>query len=557
MRAILERDFFQFAATRRYFVMRMMAVFIPLVVLLLAATQINQGNSSSDDIGQLLFAATYYPILMFVVFVSPAVAAHVLTEERRDNRLDVLRSAPMSALSIVTGRWLSRLAMLLTMIVASLALPSMSLLFGGVSHVGFWRGALLLVLTAVSISSISILIGATTRNVATAVRLSYVTVLVMIFLPSMLAPILSYLLPAGGVEWWRTLLMISPFEPAATVMPGRAGGFFLGFYLSDPVISYGVFVAVSTPLALLGAAWLLVRDVGQSRAAPVAEGPVVERTAAARVDSERRLGSMAGDPLLWIETHRSTRRRRPIRTVLTVLLVALAEVAFFMGLFEVGLNDDDSEGLHLIAVILPLLGATLAIASAGAVAVHRDAEANTRDILFSSPVTSGELAEAKLVGARRAGRLWIGLSLLHLALGMFLGAINPLSGVAFVAILYILVYCLSGFAVRFGLTAKSATRANVRVLGWVIGLLFIWPIFAGLLMLASRSTGAAALLYGFHPGFLAAAPFAFVTTDGFDGAAEFVVIPAAYLLGYAVFGVALNRDAVPMMIEDIREDRVA
>ena len=117
MKAILERDFFQFAKRKRYYSMRTLAVALPLGILLLA---MSVADLRDDQLGEFVFATTAWPIVCFAALLSPGMTAGLLVEERRDNRLDVLRSTPMAAWQIVVGRWFSRVALLWTMILAAL-----------------------------------------------------------------------------------------------------------------------------------------------------------------------------------------------------------------------------------------------------------------------------------------------------------------------------------------------------------------------------------------------------------------------------------------------------
>ncbi|MCB1740977.1 MAG: ABC transporter permease, partial [Gammaproteobacteria bacterium] len=180
MKAILERDFFQFAKRKRYYSMRTLAVALPLGILLLA---MSVADLRDDQLGEFVFATTAWPVVCFAALLSPGMTAGLLVEERRDNRLDVLRSTPMAAWQIVVGRWFSRVALLWTMILAALPLCASSLLFSGVSPGQFLDVAVIALLTVPLFSSLALLVSSGGGDLGAVQRTANSLTIALLILP--------------------------------------------------------------------------------------------------------------------------------------------------------------------------------------------------------------------------------------------------------------------------------------------------------------------------------------------------------------------------------------
>lgn len=550
MRAILEQDFLGYAVQRRYFVMRALVVALPLAVLLLI-TGGGGRNAEPDAIGRLVFGASFVALLIVVLFVAPAISAHVLGEERRNNRLDVLRTTPLSAFSIVCGRWLSRFLLVSTAIVAGLALPALSLLYGGVTPVDLLCAALVLFASAMVGTSTAMLLGARGQPASAALRQAYLLTVAHALLPLMLQ--LGIAWAGSPTPLVRVAWSISPVAVGmALALPPLRRPFQMS--IGQIVALFVTFSFAVTLACLVASAWQLVRqkgaeaDGGGSSAVPI-DGAAGSRRAAGRFS--RNLALLWRDPAVWLERYRSQPGAGRIRRMLALCGLLGFEMWFVLALRESGLGPD-AAGMHLFAVLLFVFLAFLAVAGEGATSLLRDGEANTREVLWSTPLCSGQLARAKIVGALRAGRAWWCLALAHAALGVVCGGLALLELLLFAMVSAVLLHTLAGFSVRAGMTARSSARASARVMGSVVFVLLLLPMIAGLLGLALRDVSALYILIGAHPLWISAVALR-VGHNPVDGDLGWIVA-MLYFCGYVVLGVVLRRSLVPETYAALRDD---
>lgn len=129
-----------------------------------------------------LFTFLSYLQLAMISFVTPGIAAGVISGERERQTLTVLLTTPLSPLTIIVSKWLASISYLSLLIVMTLPLYSIVFLFGGVvpSQViaVFW----LQLVTLGAIATISVFWSTFIQRTGWATVLSYGTVAVIYIL---------------------------------------------------------------------------------------------------------------------------------------------------------------------------------------------------------------------------------------------------------------------------------------------------------------------------------------------------------------------------------------
>lgn len=586
MRAIFERDFGTFAQKRRYFVLRGFAVGLPLLCLMPIASRVTKGESP-DELGLAIFAATTFPLLLTVLFVTPAMFAHVLAEERKDRKLEVLRSAQITAAGIVLGKWVSRLALMVSVFLAALPLTASALLFGGVRTGQFLEASFVILLTLCWVSALSIWISARSFESGAAVRVAYV--MVVGFVTGTFLIWVMNGVPFSQPTWRSQLavagLSLNPLMVLSNVI--WPTGLLLGV---DPLPAYTLFSIAVTLLLLPLSVLVLPRqpiakrrrrklvaaddtqsaaraERGQGRGLEEVRGGLprtLDRRAARTRSAERAVGKFGPfggllwtNPAVWLEVQRARfggARSWVFRIV--VILVVFSEVAFFIDLL--GMQDDNIRrhwSRHLYPLCGLLLMAFLTLASAGASAFHRDSHGRTLEVLHATPLDDHNLAWSKILATLYAGFMpWGLLAMLHVLAATGLGHLNPIGCFGFLVAVVGLFLGLTAFSLLVSLAAKNLAQANLRVLGAVVAHLFLSPVMGFVLMFGAPSPGAAGVLFGHHPFFIAMTPLILSSEREARSAGEIFTWPALYWGAYVVWAILVLAAAIPTRYAKRREN---
>lgn len=131
------------------------------------------------QIGQTLFAALLFVLMLLVVFLAPAFTAGAISGERERQTFELLAATPLSGSAVVAGKLLSALGYLFLLIVASVPLMSLVFTFGGVAVDDIVRAYVVLVTTALAFGALGLFLSALVRRTGAATILSYLGVLTL------------------------------------------------------------------------------------------------------------------------------------------------------------------------------------------------------------------------------------------------------------------------------------------------------------------------------------------------------------------------------------------
>jgi ABC-2 type transport system permease protein len=138
--------------------------------------------TSPPGITELVAAPTYATAAAMLLFAVPLLAMRMIAEERRNQTLTLLLSAPVSMSEIILGKFTGLMAFLLIIIVLVLAMPLL-LATGTRLDYGLLAGlTLALLLLATSFSAVSLYASSLTAQPIAAALLGFGMLLAMLFM---------------------------------------------------------------------------------------------------------------------------------------------------------------------------------------------------------------------------------------------------------------------------------------------------------------------------------------------------------------------------------------
>jgi ABC-type transport system involved in multi-copper enzyme maturation permease subunit len=575
MNPMFERDFLGFAQKKRFFILRTGIVAAP--VLGLIALAMLSDKRQSDELGQGIFAFTTYPLLVLALLIAPALLAHSIVIERKLNTIEVLRTTTLSAWKIVWGKWSGRTLLLLLICIAALPLAASSLLFGGVSPMQLLQFAIVLFGSVLWATSLALLVSSVAKDVTNSMRLSVVLVLFGTIGTAVLTAALAYILHELRIkeEYSFILLQTNPVAVLVMVqeprMIARAPGLFL-----HPAYTYGLLSLLATSAFLFFSTRMLKRDSKRpflQEPAGAASAPVQVAARDGHIHfvqsggpKRRWLASwLDRAPMVWLEVNQVVGRRRNWVRIATILFLVLLEIGFLYALKESwqsgGMlkNAKRNWGIHAAAAVAFLFMGVLSVVSLGAAAFRRDNDAKTLEALYATPLTSDDLLRGKIAGVLFAVAPSFIMAQVHAFLAMLMQALHPLAWVWWVLSSTTLLLAAAAFAMWVGLKSKSVLQANLFAMGGFGLWMVVIPMFLGIMfaMMNVKSSGSEFVgnfLFGWHPGYIALAPFiaGYPSNDNLldvDGWWMTLI----YLILYGVFAFVVLRRSIPTLFRAIRE----
>lgn len=176
----------------KIFYMLFLYVFVVLTfssILLYAIVTTSYNGFNPQEIIALFFVIVGIQS-MFIYFVVPAFAGGAISGERERQTLGLLFVTKMSSKSIIIGKLLSSLSIVLLMIICTMPIYAIVFYFGGITISGFISSMLFLIVNAVCAGSISIFFSTIMKKSILSTVLSYIFIMVIFFGPSTITPII-------------------------------------------------------------------------------------------------------------------------------------------------------------------------------------------------------------------------------------------------------------------------------------------------------------------------------------------------------------------------------
>ena len=151
----------------------LMSAFASLLYLSYGTTAGLMTSGGGSVIGKIVFGGVLAIQLFLVCFIAPSFTAGAISGERERQTYDLLRTTLLSARSIVMGKLGSALSYIILLLVAAVPLQSLAFLMGGVVIEEVVLGLLLLVVTAITFSTVGLFFSSLTRRTLAASVLTY------------------------------------------------------------------------------------------------------------------------------------------------------------------------------------------------------------------------------------------------------------------------------------------------------------------------------------------------------------------------------------------------
>jgi len=238
-----------------------------LGIYLLMMQRVRLGSMvMSAQVGQALFKGLAFVELLLVVFLAPAMTSGAISGEREHLTYDMLMATPLRPGQILWGKLLSALSYLFLLIFAAVPVFSVVLVFGGVELNALLKTLALLVATTITFGAVGMACSALLRRTSRATTISYMLVLLLIGVPTLLASVWGQFSVPMGQNPPPALLYLNPFSALTaitTVAP------------SDPNVP---FFAYDDPLAALPVMQLFIPGTIWYGPAGVVVNPVYRAT---------------------------------------------------------------------------------------------------------------------------------------------------------------------------------------------------------------------------------------------------------------------------------------
>jgi ABC-type transport system involved in multi-copper enzyme maturation permease subunit len=441
-------------------------------------------DAGKQIIGRIAWFQFIAAQVVGVVIMSASISGEV---SRRT--LPVLMTTPLSHFRIAAGKLLGGSLHVATLLLCSLPLLAVVRVFGGVP----WN----FVLSSLAVTFCSVLaVGAISMYFSIRFRQPYAAILF-----SLLAWGVgnSVLLLFTAVSVAQATRGYGGSSAAATLSPFSMM-YLLDVWLRIPVGKMSAALTLAHCAGMLALCLLLVRLCARRMKWITYDLPAGETELRGRrydvhasVAALARLGAGAagappgkspprprsqvffsqitGSPILWRDTRRPIFANRHLRTFGFLLPASVLIVAYLFSF----LFGFDSLAVHASwACIGVVLGAFLtAVAAASTVSSER--EARTWPILFTTPLSCGQILAAKFLGVlRRCGLLWL-ILLAHLCLFTILLRIAPTAVLHMILLVAWLNLFICGLAFYLSSRMRSASMTVLATLAVLAIVWFVLP----------------------------------------------------------------------------------
>jgi ABC-type transport system involved in multi-copper enzyme maturation permease subunit len=445
---VLERDFLATTSKKRFLALRLVVALVAAIVV--AVVAIDDHRLEPDRVGRSVFQAAAVVVPLLIALIAPATGAPCIATEREGGTLDLVLAAPVSPLTFVTAKFLSRFLALATLVLAATPVAAVCLLYGGVPIEDFTALLLLTLCFAATGVAAGVLMSAHIRSVSRALMTTYLLVFVGPLAPTYL---LAY--AAGKLEW---SVAASVGEWLAPALHYYAWGDFAlirfrGGANPDVVYEHAAFVGVAVVIALLVAA----RRVAHENVGP--------RRAKKR---RKQRGVFLGHPILDRGVRGSLLSHPGVGGFL-LPGVALLICGGFLADALTSLHY--SRGSHIAALGILTLLAMLRMLSATSGSIASERRRGSLDLLMATPMRSEEIAIGTLAAALLATSPLLVLGLVYTTIAVIAGQFSVGGGVAWFIISGALLLFTGSLGLRCSITARSPTHAALRTFGIFFGAL--------------------------------------------------------------------------------------
>jgi ABC-type transport system involved in multi-copper enzyme maturation permease subunit len=444
---------------------------------------------SIEDLAK--FADTFFTAFLAVqlgavLLLTPVYAGTAIAEEYERKTLDDLLATHLLGSEIVLGKLLSRLLTLFLLLLGGLPVLSLLQLLGGVDPNFVVAGFVATLATVLSVGSLGVYNSARLRQVRGAVIATYIQVggylIVSALAGSCCMAALNYgpsvVNPARWLTAGNPLLaywVVTGGGSAKGAPPPDVLGVLRDYVVCQLIWSLG-FIALATRSLRIppaGAERFRLREVEELVLIPP------ERRS-------RKLPRVGDDAIFWKEYHAATWSWLPNWLVpwfilSGTLLVFCGMVSFIQILMRSVVEERSGYDLTywVIAFSVPILCVGyLAVAVRSAITLSGERERGTLDSLLTTPLENRTILRSKWWGNLLSLRVvWWTVAGVW-CLGLFTGAVHPLS----LVLLVLAGFVYADFVARLGMWFSLRCRTMLRATVWTLVTLFALSVLPPLLI---------------------------------------------------------------------------
>ena len=479
---------------KRTYVLR--AIFLGALLLLLVAVSSEMSLRSEAvgtvqtlqrqvQLGTTLFQSVATGCVVVILLIAPILTCSAISSERLGKTLPVLLMTPLSAWQIASGKLASRLLTLFMLLALTVPVLAVVQSLGGTRPEALVAFMLIASTAALSHAALGLFFSCIFDRSYIAILASYLTMgLLYIALPIFGMLFLQF----GGfqttlmsVGMWAMVASNPIVAIVAALDPGAQTQFGQRYYAA-PVFHFlvGIGLLMLTSVLIRGLSRKMHESSGGfTSAAPeiplasLAGSSAVESSpnaneavqslqyAAAGTSMSFAKSRVVGDnPVLWRETHQSFGRQRWAQITVGVIAVFLLGLSYWSLWSLLGRSESQYPFAFVFHSILLLLALVFS-----ASAISHEREADTWDLLLTTPLSGRKIIGGKLLGVLRRLAPLFGVITLHFVGFGVLGNFSVLS--AMLVLLTMVSFTLPWIACGLALSLWSgrATTAVVTNLG--------------------------------------------------------------------------------------------
>jgi ABC-type transport system involved in multi-copper enzyme maturation permease subunit len=424
-------------------------------------------------------AGVFFGVIGFGL-VTCAYCSTLVTAERSSRTLDVLICSPLRSITILLGKVLSRIGILLMIVLGVIPVGFLWMMVGGISATDLLTTSVVLSAAILYVSGISIFFSTITRSSASAFIATSIASCALLVPTAILS---LFVLPGSSPATWsslgsgftegahKVLLFTNPIITLVVATEGATWGAAIWLPLTVCLLSNLVLFLLGTALASL-----LFERSREKKGQGVFRRLFVGKPARKPIRDR-------GNPIVWRESAFSIlgRRKRLINpTAMLYICVFAAYIVWMLLLPDVWFYYDLGSYLHIssirdihMSVVLSAFGISLlATIVFAATSFTRDRSRGNVDELLVTPMATSELLYGKLKSVWWKCRHLYVLPLIHILLCIQLDLYEWTNLILFLPVSTCLIIFCSFLGVHF----STLFRTGAVALAATIVVMMILPI---------------------------------------------------------------------------------
>ncbi|MFO0827879.1 MAG: hypothetical protein U0572_06980 [Phycisphaerales bacterium] len=358
--------------------------------------------------GASAFTVISFGQVGLLCLLTPVFMAGAIAQESSPRTWDILLTTPLSNLQIVLGTLFGRLFFVLALLLSTLPLFATTQFFGGVPSESIFLSYAIAACSALLVAAIAVTLSVTRSAGKRAVFLFYITVVMYLFVTYALDLVVRWGQPVSvgtGAYYTTWLTAANPFLALESLLMANTyvipdvsadgSGWLARVWIGRPVASFCWSCALIS-LFMVGWSTVRLRVIGTRGATIPWHKRLFGRVSAT---GQRTLRTVGHNPIAWRErTSRADSLLGRMGRWLFVLAGAVAALVVIF-LFHRAIISPQTFQLTMVTIVVAeIVIVVLTAINLSGVAVSREREDGTLDLLLTTPIQPGPYIAGKLQG---------------------------------------------------------------------------------------------------------------------------------------------------------------